>query len=432
MANKKISQLPAASQMNDSDLLVCEQNGVAKRLAGSVLMAMINSHGGITNTSYTPPVAPSLQGTLTLTFTDGTSFNVPIMNGAKGATGVQGEQGAAFTYEDFTPEQLEALRGPQGERGYTGNAAKVWIKWSSIMPTSDADMGDIPDAWMGIYSASFDEPPAHYTDYSWYCIKGKPGAPGLQGEPGARGSYIFQSNYPVRGSEYQFYFLLSDLIAPVSGATPQQGDMAIYGDNYYVFSSLVDGNKYYVGTAHSLNSAALPSGGTTGQVLGKASDNDFDVVWKDAGGGDFPVTYGSTSFGEMRQAVAGGKRLKLTYNSRSYTVVYSTGGLSDGTIIFTSAADDGTIYWCKAEKESAITVNTTWTNGTASAGGGTTDYTDLTNKPSINSVTLSGNKTASDLGMIAAPSSPATGAFLVYNGSAWVAQTLSTWSGGNY
>lgn len=31
--------------------------------------------------------------------------------------GPQGEQGAAFTYEDFTPEQLEALRGPEGPRG---------------------------------------------------------------------------------------------------------------------------------------------------------------------------------------------------------------------------------------------------------------------------------------------------------------------------
>lgn len=39
---------------------------------------------------------------------------------------------------------------------------------------------------------------------------------------------------------------------------------------------------------------------------------------------------------------------------------------------------------------------------------------------------------ASDVGAIAAPSSPATGAFLVWNGSAWVAQTLSTWQGGNY
>lgn len=434
MAIKKISQLPAASALQNSDLLVAEQNGVAKSVTGTVLLAMLDGHGGIANTSYTPPVAPSLQGTLTLTFTDGTSTSIPVYNGAQGAQGGQGEQGergAAFTYEDFTPEQLAALRGPQGERGLTGNSAKVWIKWSSIMPTSDADMGDIPGAWMGIYSAAFDEPPAHYTDYAWYCIKGNPGAPGLQGEPGARGSYIFQSNYPVRGSEYQYYFLLSDLIAPVSGATPQMGDMAIYGDNYYVFSALVDGNKYYVGTGHSLNSAALPSGGTTGQVLGKASDNDFDVVWKDAGSGSFPVTYGSTSLSAMRQAVAGGKRLTLTYNNRSYTVVYSTGGLSDGTIIFTSAADDGTIYWCKAEKASPITVNTTWTNGSVS-GGGTTDYTDLTNQPSINSVTLLGNKTAADLGMIAAPSSPATGAFLVWDGSAWAAQTLSTWNGGSY
>lgn len=39
---------------------------------------------------------------------------------------------------------------------------------------------------------------------------------------------------------------------------------------------------------------------------------------------------------------------------------------------------------------------------------------------------------ASDVGAIAAPSSPATGAFLVWNGSAWVAQTLSTWQGGSY
>lgn len=33
---------------------------------------------------------------------------------------------------------------------------------------------------------------------------------------------------------------------------------------------------------------------------------------------------------------------------------------------------------------------------------------------------------------IPAPTSPATGSFLVYNGTAWVAQTLQTWQGGNY
>jgi hypothetical protein len=47
-------------------------------------------------------------------------------------------------------------------------------------------------------------------------------------------------------------------------------------------------------------------------------------------------------------------------------------------------------------------------------------------------VVLSIPSTAADVGAISAPSSPATGAFLVYNGSAWVAQTLSTWQGGSY
>ena len=43
--------------------------------------------------------------------------------GPKGDTGEQGEQGPkgdAFTYEDFTPEQLEALKGPKGDTGEQG------------------------------------------------------------------------------------------------------------------------------------------------------------------------------------------------------------------------------------------------------------------------------------------------------------------------
>lgn len=101
-----------------------------------------------------------------------------------------------------------------------------------------------------------------------------------------------------------------------------------------------------------------------------------------------------------------------------------------------------------------------------SSGGGTSDYTDLTNKPQIEGVTLSGNKTAANLGLakstdipsassstpqplgtaaagsstdysradhvhakptaadvgaIPAPVSPSKGAALAYNGSAWVA-----------
>ena len=40
--------------------------------------------------------------------------------GDKGDTGAQGLKGDAFTFEDFTPEQLASLKGPKGEKGDTG------------------------------------------------------------------------------------------------------------------------------------------------------------------------------------------------------------------------------------------------------------------------------------------------------------------------
>lgn len=40
--------------------------------------------------------------------------------------------------------------------------------------------------------------------------------------------------------------------------------------------------------------------------------------------------------------------------------------------------------------------------------------------------------TASDVGAIATPSSANSGDFLVYNGTSWVAQSLSTWQGGSF
>lgn len=42
------------------------------------------------------------------------------LQGIQGEQGIQGQKGDAFTYDDFTPEQLEALRGPQGIQGPQG------------------------------------------------------------------------------------------------------------------------------------------------------------------------------------------------------------------------------------------------------------------------------------------------------------------------
>ena len=89
-----------------------------------------------------------------------------------------------------------------------------------------------------------------------------------------------------------------------------------------------------------------------------------------------------------------------------------------------------------------------WTDGGAYGGGGgssitvdsalsSTSENPVQNKVIYTALQSKANSsdvpsTAADVGAIAAPSSPASGAFLVYNGTAWVAQTLSTWSATTY
>lgn len=46
---------------------------------------------------------------------------IPGPQGPEGPQGPQGLQGRPFTYGDFTREQLEALRGPQGLQGERGS-----------------------------------------------------------------------------------------------------------------------------------------------------------------------------------------------------------------------------------------------------------------------------------------------------------------------
>ena len=54
------------------------------------------------------------------TYNDFTPEQLEALRGPQGVPGEQGKQGKPFTYADFTQEQLEALRGPQGIQGVPG------------------------------------------------------------------------------------------------------------------------------------------------------------------------------------------------------------------------------------------------------------------------------------------------------------------------
>lgn len=131
----------------------------------------------------------------------------------------------------------------------------------------------------------------------------------------------------------------------------------------------------------------------------------------------------------------------------------------------------------------SILLSSKLNKSSGSSSGGTTNYLDLKNKPKINNIELSNNKSLEDLGInipqnlvnsvagktgtvtlnanditfsssdtynqntigaelsnqknmvnqkIEKPINPTINAFLMWNGTAWVAQTLATWQGGNY
>lgn len=56
------------------------------------------------------------ENVITITLSDESVHTFKVKNGSKGS---QGERGAAFTYSDFTEEQLAALKGAQGDSGVT-------------------------------------------------------------------------------------------------------------------------------------------------------------------------------------------------------------------------------------------------------------------------------------------------------------------------
>lgn len=129
--------------------------------------------------------------------------------GEKGGQGDPGPQGAPFTYNDFTAEQLEALRGPQGSPGPEGPRGapfQIEMVYSSI---SDMEAGFATD---GVEVGQFvmintddeaDEENARVyvkTDTRYKFLVDISGLPGIEGPAGPRGP---EGPPGPRGQDYQ-------------------------------------------------------------------------------------------------------------------------------------------------------------------------------------------------------------------------------------
>ena len=77
---------------------------------------------------------------------------IPGAQGLPGEQGMRGPKGDPFRYEDFTPEQLEALKGPKGKDGASATAdnahqlllqGNVWCESASVDDVLTALIGNI-------------------------------------------------------------------------------------------------------------------------------------------------------------------------------------------------------------------------------------------------------------------------------------------------
>ena len=183
MADKAISELVAAEQIKSTDMFVLEQDGTAKRLQGQTLLnwltAAADGHGGISNIAKTG--TDGLVDTYTITLADTTTKTFTVTNG-NGLTAFKklSTVGLVDTYQ-FTRSDgtYFTFAVANGAKGDTGEASHVWIKYASQQPTASShSMGDLPDAWMGVYSGTAAEAPDDWQQYTWYQIKGEKGDTG--------------------------------------------------------------------------------------------------------------------------------------------------------------------------------------------------------------------------------------------------------------
>jgi hypothetical protein len=111
--------------------------------------------------------------------------------GEKGDTGAQGPKGDAFTYEDFTKEQLEALRGEQGPAGKDGENGKDGKDFTFDMFTPEqleslkvkGDPGQDGKDGIDGKDFTFDM----FTEEQLSLLKGETGAQGERGADGKDG-----------------------------------------------------------------------------------------------------------------------------------------------------------------------------------------------------------------------------------------------------
>lgn len=147
--------------------------------------------------------------------------------GDKGAQGERGEKGEAFTYADFTAEQLAALRGEKGDKGEKGDAG-TGVTILGSYDTSDELFSTHPIGAFGdSYLVGGDLYVWSDTESTWKNVGSIQGPQGEKGDVGPQGPQGEQGEQGEKGDPFTYKDFTAEQLAELKG---EKGDVGPQGE----------------------------------------------------------------------------------------------------------------------------------------------------------------------------------------------------------
>lgn len=141
---------------------------------------------------------------------------VSTVTGQKGDPGPKGDKGDPFTYADFTPDQLAALKGPKGDQGIQGVAGPQGPQGPQGLKGEQGTPGPVGPVGPKGEPLRFSD----LTPDQIALLKGPKGDPGIQGLQGPIGPVGPQG---PKGEPLRFSDLTADQIAQLKGPKGDPG-----------------------------------------------------------------------------------------------------------------------------------------------------------------------------------------------------------------
>lgn len=352
MANKAISELPQASNVNNQDLFVLEQSGIAKKLTAETfiteqgiidaLAEALDGHGGIQSVTLS-----SVSGrirTYLITFTDGSSTTFQVLDGTSiSRIEKTSTAGLVDTYtvymSDGTTSFFQVRNGQDGSATWDQINSKAPI----ITDTATGTIANFPDGADDIPVTSL-----------VVNIEPKQSGSGVPSPSNIRPISGWTGCNVTRTGRNLFNWDRSlGTPNPTTGSnatSPRVMDVAHYyvglrPDNYYYPSNITEYNV------------------SNGAITIRATNNSYGV--------GFPVAVEANTTYTLHGIASANPHLAVGYYDSAWNYL-GTYGKTGNKITFTTVAS--TAYAVVVLQSSSTSVAATWTNVQLELGSTATDY----------------------------------------------------------